>query len=93
MKYFAYIKILLRYFWFLFHLEFPYFFNAYFFKVLKMNFEMQYFFNTFNTAWEPCLPELWPIKKLIETIHQNSAAHFRRTMFRISLQNVDTQYG
>jgi len=26
----------------------------YFFKVLKTDFEMQYFFNTFNTAWEPC---------------------------------------
>ena len=27
----------------------------YFFKVLKTNFEIQYFFNTFNTVWEPCL--------------------------------------
>jgi len=28
---------------------------------LKTNFEIQYFFNTFNTAWEPCkqLPEEW----------------------------------
>jgi len=25
----------------------------YFFKVLKTNYEIQYFFNTFNTAWEP----------------------------------------
>jgi len=35
--------------------------NAYFgefqysFKVLKTDFEIQYFFNTFNTAWEPCI--------------------------------------
>jgi len=28
----------------------------YFFKVLKTDFEIQYFFNTFNTAWEPCKP-------------------------------------
>ena len=26
----------------------------YFFKVLKTDFKIQYFFNTFNTAWEPC---------------------------------------
>jgi len=26
-----------------------------FFKVLNTNFEIQYFFNTFDTAWEPCL--------------------------------------
>jgi len=26
----------------------------YLFKVLKTNFESQYFFNTFNAAWEPC---------------------------------------
>jgi len=62
MNCFVFSKILLGYFKFLFHLEFPYFFNTfnvhfgqiqYFFKVLKTDFEILYFFNTFNTAWEP----------------------------------------
>jgi len=26
----------------------------YFFKALKTDFTSQYFFNTLNTAWEPC---------------------------------------
>jgi len=26
----------------------------YFFKILNTDFEIQYFSNTFNTAWEPC---------------------------------------
>jgi len=25
---------------------------------LKTNFEIQYFFNTFNTAWEPCFDDI-----------------------------------
>ena len=44
MKRFAYNKILLRYFWFLFHLEFPYFFNNYYTSLAK--------FNTFSRSWK-----------------------------------------
>jgi len=50
MNYFAFSKILLRYFKFLFHLEFPYFLNTY----VRFG-QIQYFFNTLNTAWEPCI--------------------------------------
>jgi len=57
-KCFALGKILLRYSRFLFRLHFHTFSTPnvhfgqiqYFFKVLKTNFEIQYFF---NTAWEP----------------------------------------
>jgi len=63
MKCFSFSEILLGYLRFLFHSELPYFsipnvrFGKIqnFFKVFKTNFEIQYFSNTFNIAWEPCV--------------------------------------
>ena len=59
MKCFAFSEILLGFLRFLFHtlsIANVHFGKIqYFFKVLKTNFEIQYFFNTFNTVWEPCI--------------------------------------